>query len=41
VPADQDFSGCLELTKTQAVQKLRAFYQTPLFSGCYRPHFPR
>ena len=23
VPADQDFSGCLELTRTQAVQKLR------------------
>ena len=35
VPADQDFSGCLELTKTQAVQKLRAFYQTPLSPGCY------
>jgi hypothetical protein len=30
VPPDQDFSGCLELTKTQTVQKLRAFYQTPL-----------
>ncbi len=35
VPADQDFSGCLELTKTQTVQKLRAFYQTPLSPGCY------
>lgn len=35
MPADQDFSGCLELTKTQAVQKLRAFYQTPLSPGCY------
>ena len=36
VPADQDFSGCLEPTKTQTVQKLRAFYQTPLSPGCYR-----
>jgi hypothetical protein len=35
VPPDQDFSGCLELTKMQPVQELRAFYQTPLSPGCY------
>lgn len=36
VPADKDFSGCLELTKTQTVQKLRAFYKTPPSPGCLR-----
>ena len=35
VPADQDFGGCLELQKTDAVQKLRAMGETPLLPGCY------
>lgn len=35
VPADQDFSGCLELTKTESTQKLRYMGQTPLLPGCY------
>ena len=35
VPADQDFGGCLELLKTDAVQKLRYMGETPLLRGCY------
>jgi hypothetical protein len=35
VPADQDFGGCLELQKTDAVQKLRSFAQTPMQPGMY------
>lgn len=35
VAADQDFGGCLELQKTQAVQKLRYMGETPLLPGCY------
>ncbi|HBV54240.1 MAG TPA: hypothetical protein DEF12_04310 [Rhodobacteraceae bacterium] len=35
VPADQDFSGCLELQKTQSLQKLRFKGQTPILPGCY------
>ncbi|MBR9650622.1 glycosyl hydrolase family 28-related protein [Thalassovita aquimarina] len=35
VPADADFSGCLELQKTAATQKLRYMGQTPLFPGTY------
>ena len=35
VPADQDFGGCLELTKTSATQKLRYKGQTPILPGCY------
>lgn len=35
VPADQDFGGCLELSKTQSVTKLRSFAQTPLEPGLY------
>ncbi len=35
VPADQDFGGCLELQKTQAVQKLRCFQQIPFQPGMY------
>ncbi|WP_146590060.1 right-handed parallel beta-helix repeat-containing protein [Puniceibacterium confluentis] len=35
VPADQDFGGCLELQKTDAVQKLRYMGETPLLPGCY------
>jgi len=35
VPADADFSGCLELVKTQATQKLRYMGQTPILPGCY------
>ena len=35
VPADQDFGGCLELQKTDSVQKLRYKGQTPILPGCY------
>ncbi len=35
VPADQDFGGCLELTKQADTTKLRAFADTPLLPGCY------
>ena len=35
VPADQDFGGCLEIQKTDSVQKLRYMGQTPLLAGCY------
>ncbi|MEX0338586.1 MAG: right-handed parallel beta-helix repeat-containing protein, partial [Arenibacterium sp.] len=35
VSADQDFGGCLELVKTQTVQKLRYTGETPLLPGCY------
>ncbi|MCV6587078.1 MAG: right-handed parallel beta-helix repeat-containing protein [Marinibacterium sp.] len=35
VPADQDFGGCLEVQKTQGVQKLRYKGETPLLRGCY------
>lgn len=35
VPADQDFGGALELLKTQSVQKLRYFGETPILPGCY------
>ncbi len=35
VPSDQDFGGCLELQKTQAVQKLRCFQQIPFLPGIY------
>lgn len=35
VPADQDFSGCLELFKDQNTQKLRYMGQTPFETGCY------
>ena len=35
VPSDQDFGGCLELLKTTATQKLRAYMQTPIVPGCY------
>ncbi len=35
VPADQDFGGCLEIVKTQSVQKLRWMGETPILPGCY------
>ncbi|MGG7643601.1 glycosyl hydrolase family 28-related protein [Rhodovulum sp. YNF3179] len=35
VPADQDFGHCLELLKTEPVQKLRYTGETPLLPGCY------
>ncbi len=35
VPADADFGGCLEMTKTSATQKLRFMGETPLSAGCY------
>ena len=35
VPSDQDFGGCIELTKTQTVQKLRCFQSIPVEPGLY------
>lgn len=35
VPADQDFAGCLELQKTETLQKLRYMGETPFLPGCY------
>lgn len=35
VPNDQDFGGCLEIQKTQSVQKVMNMAQTPVLPGCY------
>jgi hypothetical protein len=35
VPADQDFGGCLELTKTLGTMKLRCFQAIPFQPGLY------
>ncbi len=35
VPSDQDFGGCLELTKTLATMKLRCFQSIPFEPGLY------
>lgn len=35
VASDPDFGGALELTKTEAVQRLRYSGETPLLPGCY------
>ena len=35
VPSDQDFGGCMELSKIAAVQKLRCFQQVPFQPGLY------
>lgn len=35
VAADQDFGGCLELTKTTATQQVRYMGETPIFPGCF------
>ena len=35
VPADADFGGCLELVKSDEVQRLRYMGETPLPEGCY------
>ena len=35
VPADQDFSGCLEIIKTTSTVKLRYMGDTPILPGCY------
>ncbi|RVV97758.1 right-handed parallel beta-helix repeat-containing protein [Mesobaculum littorinae] len=35
VPADQDFGGCLELVKTDSVQRLRYTGETPILPGTY------
>lgn len=35
VTNDQDFAGCLELQKVDAVQKLRSYAQTPMQPGLY------
>ena len=35
VPADQDFGGCLEVQKTQTMQKLRCFQSIPFQPGLY------
>lgn len=34
-PADQDFTGCLEITKSQSVTKLRYMGETTILPGCY------
>lgn len=35
VPGDTDFDGCLEVLKTDSVQRLRYTGETPLLPGCY------
>ena len=35
VPSDQDFGGCLELTKTVSTMKLRCFQSIPFEPGLY------
>lgn len=35
VPGDADFGGCLELLKTDSVQKIRYTGETPILPGCY------
>ena len=35
VAADQDFGGCLEITKANATQRLRYMGETPILPGCY------
>ena len=35
VPADADFSVCLEILKTDATQRLRYMGDTPILPGCY------
>jgi hypothetical protein len=35
VPADADFGGCLDIQKTQSVQRLRYMGQTPIVPGMY------
>ena len=35
VPGDTDFGGCLELLKTDSVQKVRYTGETPILPGCY------
>ncbi|MDB4111791.1 glycoside hydrolase family 55 protein [Yoonia sp.] len=35
VAADQDFSGCLEILKTDPTTKLRFMGETPILAGCY------
>ncbi len=35
VPSDQDFGGCLEITKTQSTMKLRCFQAIPFQPGLY------
>lgn len=35
VPSDTDFDGCLEILKTDSVQRLRYTGETPLLPGCY------
>ena len=35
VPADQDFTGCIEIRKTSTMTKLRFMGETPLLPDCY------
>ncbi len=35
VAADQDFGGCLEITKSNSIQPLRYMGETPILPGCY------
>jgi len=35
VAADQDFGGCLEVTKTSSTTRVRYMGETPILPGCY------
>ncbi len=35
LPGDADFGGCLELLKTDSIQKIRYTGETPILPGCY------
>lgn len=35
VPSDPDFGGCLEILKTEAIQRVRWMGQVPILPGCY------
>lgn len=35
VPADQDFGGCMEVVKTNAIQRVRYMAETTILPGCY------
>ena len=35
ISADQDFSGCLEILKTEGTTRLRYMGETPILPGCY------
>lgn len=35
VPSDPDFGGCLEILKTEAIQRVRWMGQSPILPGCF------